>query len=377
MKIGIIIKNYATVNEFSKTGMPTKGGADFHAENQAKQLISLGHNVYIMSKRSKYKLQARENYCDIDVVRLHAPFRWLESILRLVSTHSNTDVFYIFGNPEFAVWPVLFAKLIKKRTILILTQNEPINVKNTWRNRILCKCDKYIAISNSIKQIMNTQMHVPENKISVLPQGVDITIFNGADNAEKNELREKEQIHIGHPIVLFCARISLVKGVDTMQKAWRKVHSKRPDALLVVVGGGDKHLVADIINTGQELEHSIRFIGEVLDTSIWYKIADIYFFPSRGEGLPTSLMEALASGVPSVVSKVSGCEDLLFDDQNGYLVESEDAETMAERILYLLDNKEVCDRMAKWARKYACEYLDSSVLKYKLEQIVTKDIHRS
>lgn len=371
MKLGMIIRNYAVINEFSRTGMPTKGGADFHAENQAKQMISLGHQVYIMAKRSKFKLPARETFEEIDVVRIHGPIRWLESIVRLFTTHRDTDVFYIFNNPEFAVWVLLFAQLFRKPSVLVLTQNEPINIKKGWRNKVFCACDRYIAISYSIKNLMIKEMGIPEEKVYVLPQGVDVNRFFRLGNSEKRLQRERNKIPIGCPVVLFCARVAIAKGVDTLQKAWTIVHAKNKDAILLVVGGGDEHLIEDIVNTSQNLDGSIRVLGEVKDPAPWYQIADIYFFPSRSEGLPTSLMEAMASGLPSVTSKVSGCEDLVIDNKTGYLVDCEDATTMADRILELIDN--VCKReeLGEQARQYAVKDLDCNKLKYRLESILS------
>ena len=79
MKIGIIIKNYAVGEVFDKSGMPNKCGAEFHAENHGKLFAEKGNSVYIMTKKSHLLTRGRETLNGIDVVRLHAPFRWLES----------------------------------------------------------------------------------------------------------------------------------------------------------------------------------------------------------------------------------------------------------------------------------------------------------
>ena len=89
MKIGIIIKNYAVGEVFDKSGMPNKSGAEFHAENHGKLFMENGHTVYLMTKKSHLLTKDRETLNGIDVVRLHAPFRWLESILRLYTTHKS------------------------------------------------------------------------------------------------------------------------------------------------------------------------------------------------------------------------------------------------------------------------------------------------
>ena len=78
MNICLLVKDFAVGKKFSKDGLPTKSGAEFHAENHARQLIALGNRVTIMAKKRYYFTAARENLDGIDLVRLHAPFRWLE-----------------------------------------------------------------------------------------------------------------------------------------------------------------------------------------------------------------------------------------------------------------------------------------------------------
>ena len=104
MHIGLFVKDFAIGKKFSKDGLPTKSGAEFHAENHAKQLIKRGHKVSIFAKKRYWFTKSRENIECIDLVRLHAPFRWLEIICRLLTTHRDVDAFYIIGAPKFAVW---------------------------------------------------------------------------------------------------------------------------------------------------------------------------------------------------------------------------------------------------------------------------------
>ncbi|MEE1362360.1 MAG: hypothetical protein U0K23_07255 [Selenomonadaceae bacterium] len=150
MHIGLFIKDFAVGKKFSKDGLPTKSGAEFHGENHAKQLIKRGNEVTIFAKKKYWFTKARENLDGIDLVRLHAPFRWLEIILRLLTTHRNIDAFYIIGTPKFAVWAVLWAKLMNKPVTLAITAKMEIFKRDTWRNKILSLCDNYIATSKEI-----------------------------------------------------------------------------------------------------------------------------------------------------------------------------------------------------------------------------------
>lgn len=371
MKIGIFIKDFAVGNRFTKTGLPVKSGAEFHAENQAQQLLSLGHQVFIMAKKRLFRTKGRETLAGVDLVRLHAPVRFLEILLRLISTHKNTDAIYIFGVPTFAVWAVLWAKMWGKPTTLVLTSiTEAIDPKKNWRNKILCNCDKYIANSQQMYQGMQNIMQVPANKIVLLPHGIDIKRFYPLAKIEKARVRQQLNLPIERKIVLFTSRVVLNKGVDTLQKLWQLVYKRDPKALLIVVGGGHEYLLQELKTLGEKLNGSIRVFGEVDDTTPWYQMADAYIFPSRFEGLPTSLMEAIATGLSCVVSDIGGCQDLIQEGINGYLVHPENPELMAERLLDILADEELTLKLSTAGVEFAQERLDSNKLKYTLEKII-------
>ena len=372
MKIGIFIKNYAVGKKFDKSGVPNKSGAEFHAENHAKLLSKYGDDVYVMTKKTYMFTKGREKVNGIDVCRLHDPIRWLEVMARLLTTHKHTDCFYIVGTPKFAVWAVLMARWLHKPTTLVLTSKSEIFEKNAnWRLKLLASCDNYIAISAEIARGLREKAQIAEQKIHILPQGVDtVQRFHPAIVTDKVQLRKKYNFPQDKIIVLFCARVVLNKGIDTMLKAWRLVREKDKDIVLVVVGGGVTTLLDEIKKAGKELDNSITVTGEVDRTDDYYKLADLYLFPSRFEGLPTTLMEAIASGLPCIASKIGGDEDLVNPAQAGILVNPEDYELFADTILNLAHDQALRAYYSKNGREYAVKNLDSTVLLEPLRKIL-------
>jgi len=358
MKIGIFIKNYAVGKKFDKSGVPNKSGAEFHAENHAKLLNKYGDETYVMTKKTYFFTKNREIVNGVDVCRLHAPFRWLEICFRLLTTHKNTNCFYIVGVPKFAVWAILMARWLNKPTTLVLTSNsEFFAQEDGWRQNILTKCDNYIAISQEIAKGLEEKNHIPREKIHVLPQGIDTSKrFYPVTENEKINLRQKYDLPIDKIIVLFCARVVLNKGTDTMQKAWRIVMKQNKNMQLLVVGGGLETLLDEIKNTGLELNNSIKVVGEVDNTEEYYQLADIYLFPSRFEGLPTTLMEAIACGLPCIASNIGGVEDLVPPAKAGVLIAPEDYEGFADAILNLANNNLLRKQYGFAGRKYAKEH---------------------
>ena len=371
MKICLLVKDFAVGKKFDKNGLPNKSGAEFHAENHALQLIKLGNEVTIMAKKRYFFTKARENLSGIDLVRLHAPFRWLEIILRLLTTHRNVDAFYILGAPKFAVWAIIMAKLLGKPVTMALTRRDEIfDTKSSWRNKIFSKCDNYIAISHEIERGFIQSGGISPNRVTVLPQGIDTQKYPPPDDKIKQNLKKQHGLEEDTPVVLFCARVVISKGIDTLMKVWVEIHEKIPTAKLFVVGGGLHELLAELKDLSQKLDNSIEVIGEVDKPQEYYQIADVYIFPSRQEGLPTTLIEAMSSGLPAIVSDIGGCEDLTFDAETGYRINSEDVEGFIERTVQLLKDSKLRQMFSNNAVKFAREHCDYSKVIPQLETIL-------
>ena len=118
------------------------------------------------------------------------------------------------------------------------------------------------------------------------------------------------------------------------------------------------------------MDNSIEVIGEVDKPQEYYQIADVYIFPSRQEGLPTTLIEAMSSGLPAVVSDIGGCEDLTFDAETGYRIHSEDVEGFIERTVQLLEDSKLRQIFSNNAVKFAREYCDYSKVIPQLQTIL-------
>ena len=360
MNICLLVKDFAVGKKFSKDGLPTKSGAEFHAENHARQLIALGNRVTIMAKKRYFFTAARENLNGIDLVRLHAPFRWLEIIIRLLTTHRDIDAFYVIGIPSFAVWAILFARLFHKPVTLALTgKAEIFDGKSSWRHKIFTKCNHYIATTREIAEGFYERGGIDPSKITVLAHGIDTDRYPQSTEELRAELKTQHGLEPSTKVLLFCARVVINKGIDTVMKFWRTIHKKKPSAKLFVVGGGKTELLAQLRELSAELDGSIEVIGEVDAPQTFYQMADVYVFPSRHEGLPTSLIEAMSSGLPSIVSDIGGCNDLIFNGVTGFRVPVEDADAYAVEIMRLFDDDDTRLNLGANAAYYVrrkCDY---------------------
>jgi len=182
----------------------------------------------------------------------------------------------------------------------------------------------------------------------VIPNGVDLNSFHPEN---KNGARIEMDLPINKKIILFVGgnlRKSKWKDYQTLKSTVKNISNYGIDVLCVVVGGESSSVIYG--------EAEIKFIPFVSDSSIlthYYNAADIYVHPARVDTFPTVILEALACGTPVVASAVGGIPEQIIEGKTGFLVPPGDSQTMAERIIFLLEHEEVRHQMGKQAAEDA------------------------
>jgi len=185
-----------------------------------------------------------------------------------------------------------------------------------------------------------------------------------------------DPVNEGIRMLLAVGRLSGEKGFDVLLDAVSRLAAEGRRICLDLVGEGveRKALERQIVQAGLEgvarLRGYVPFGAELLD---YYRRADLFVLPSRsGEGVPQVLLEAMATGTPVVATAVEGVPYLIKDGENGLLVASEDAASLAERIAELLDDRELADNLAERGRAFAsvhtlereCDNIVSTISRY-------------
>lgn len=369
MNILILVRDYKSgiINE--KNGMPAKSGAEIHVERHALAFKEQGHHVTVMAKKRLLKTPIKEMIDGIQLIRLPSGFRSWMCIYYFLKNIKNLDAVYVFGQPSFNLTAIMMSYLCKIPAVFVSTMTgeafetiksdkyfgelKPFRKYHNW---VLKLCSDYIAISREIgKEFIANGFN--KEKVHVMPQGVDISKFKTISAIEKRAYREKLGLPVDKKIVLFCSRLDVRKGVDILLATWKSIHEKSPDAHLLVVGGGLAEHVQQL-KTLMQNDQSITYAGEVEEPLIYFQLSDVFAFPSRREGCPNVLMEAMACGCAPVTSKIGGCEDLIIDGQNGILFTSEDRQEYEEALVDLLNDGDKIKRLGKNAAQEAINRLD-------------------
>jgi len=188
-------------------------------------------------------------------------------------------------------------------------------------------------------------------KTIIFPWGTDIEHFTQKTFGRSNV----------KTFTLFCSRTwEPIYGVDVLARAFVKVANVDPDVNLILLGGGSQGAKIRQILTGGGVMERVHFGGHVAQADLprWYHMADIYISPSHVDGSSVTLMEALASGLPCLVSDIAGNKEWIEDGVNGWLFRDGDVDDLAEKILNAIKNRKSFKKFGEAARKTAEQKAD-------------------
>jgi glycosyltransferase involved in cell wall biosynthesis len=225
--------------------------------------------------------------------------------------------------------------------------------------------DVVIALNKTMYGALAEKARINPREIVIIPNGVDIEFFRPGlkDEQTLSKYGLEEQNYI-----LFVGRVSPEKGVHILVKAFEQIVNKIPkDLKLVVVGpltGAfnstrlSSYAEAMIKFTREKLYEKVIFTGAIDRNSlrVLYSNAYCLILPSLAEAFPMVLLEAMASGIPPIGSTAGGIPDIIIDGINGLLFKKRDWKDLANKLLMLIEDKSLRNKLAINARKHIEEH---------------------
>lgn len=344
-------------------------GVDLQAITQLQALKAAGHTTTVIAKKRSFASKVHEIVDGIEVYRIGpSGLYWFWTALLLWRLRHDLDVVHILGQRVTTYVTLLLCHFFKIPTVIKI----PItHLHFSWKrfhkriilnveNHISRHASAYIAISTEIADQLAAEGFYPE-RIKRLPNGVDMKRFFPA--ADKTSLRNQLGLPVRKKVVLYSGRLINRKGFDLVLAAWPEIAAACPDAHLVVVGGGHGKDVEALKQLDTKMGGgTITYVGGVANPAPYLAACDLYLFPSRREGLPNALLEAMACGCACVASRISGCTDLIIPEKTGLLFPSGDAPVMAKAAIRLLKDDLLAQRVRTEAHALiASEYEIHSV----------------
>ena len=349
--------------------------------NYAPGLQQRAVQMQVLTLKTRPDLADQENMNGINVRRLEPPEdmaggslrgihqqrrRLLKNALRQCGPEDGAPQVLQPNALSWLMWPQLLQARRRGIPIVhnVMIAPESLSAAGgvmAVRQRLMMKLTfglvpRVVMLSSALGRTCRQHYHLRAEQVLVIPNGVDVRRFKpAADSAARALLREQLHISPSAHVVLFVGGVMPRKGVDLLLRAWNEVSERDAEALLLVVGSNgprDSHqsgalsaelrgYMTTLDTLRQNLKHpaSVRFVGEVSDPVPYFQAADVFAFPSHREGLPNAMLEAMASGLPSLITSFVGLpapgEELGHPDEHFLLLER-DADIWSRTLVEML-----------------------------------------
>ncbi len=344
---------------------PVYSGAGQQAYYLSKSLANFGHQITVLTQY-KNGMQKKERQDGFKVVRLKSLggrvlFSYLFGIkaaLWLLLRWNQFDILHVHGINLWGLPAMLIARLLGMSVVAKMTllgEDDPPGLEKMKFGRLRKKVywfpHKVIALTQAqLEQYRRSEF--PNHKVVQIPNGVDLSRYFPVSAESKVSLKKKLNLPTEKSVVLFVGKISIRKGVPLLMEAWTN-HLQNENIMLCLVGPENlerdySNQVRDLIKS-KRLENRIRMAGPQKNIAEYLQAADVFVLSSNREGLPNSLLEAMACGLPCIVAAMPEYDHIFNSDAPVLImIENISAANLAEAIVELTNstNREKLGRRA-------------------------------
>jgi glycosyltransferase involved in cell wall biosynthesis len=255
----------------------------------------------------------------------------------------------------------------------LILNHDHTNDPHRIDNKLLLALDKstnrlarhIIAVAGACRDFLIRHESIPPEKITLVPNAIDLRRFSPG-KLTRRECRAALGLLSDGPVIAGVGRLNPQKNFSLFLDIAAALAPKFPDVCFLLAGEGPEESMLRDKAKALGLDDRVVFSGYVADTRSVYVAADLLLMPSRFEGLPMTLLEAMAMGLPVVASNLDGIAEVVADGREGFLVEPGDTASFVDRISRLLENPALASDFATHARqkieaRFSVERMTSAV----------------
>jgi len=292
----------------------------------------------------------------VDVVQRRPGVDWRLS-LRLARHFARRRVALIHAHQYTPFFYALAARLLYQHSPILFTEHGRWVPDYPRRRRILAnrlllqRRDRVVGVGEVVRKALIVNEGIPARRVGVVHNGVDLTPYRQfADRAEvRRELRLADEDFV----LIQVARLVPIKDHLTALRTLQKTVCQLPQARLVLVGEGpEENAIREFISRHHLHDH-VRFLGLRSDVPRLLPAADAFLLTSINEGIPLTVIEAMAAGLPIVSTDVGGVAEVVRDGETGLLARPGDVEGLAHHVLRLGASPEERTHMGRAGRERA------------------------
>ncbi len=320
----------------------------------------LVHNLACNLDRSRFKPAVAwffgdtvlNEFKDLDIPLYHVPKRKrvdLGAMQTLGEIIRKEDIHIVNAHHFMSMFYSFYGSKIKNNAKLVYTEHSEWEIDHiSWKWKIIghyfmSRAEAAVGVSQPISARIQEKFKAEQSKIVTIQNGVSLESVSPVCN--RVALKKNLGLANTDKVIGIVANFRQVKNHLFLLKAFAKIIKDYSNTKLLLIGQGFKF---DPENSEQELRNFVRennlqknvlFLGYRPDIPDILGIMDVFCLTSHKEGLPISLIEAMASGLPVVGTNTDGIKDVIISNRNGFLVETDDVEALKDRLSLLINNE--------------------------------------
>lgn len=228
-----------------------------------------------------------------------------------------------------------------------------------WVEKLLAPTTELLMVMNKIDEQLAIRYKLGK-KVRFIPgMGVNFSTFSDISKDNKEELKKANGFKPSQYLIFGAAEMSKRKNQGELIRAFAQASSQEPSLHLLLAGDGSlKNEYIEIAKKHGLIDH-VTFLGHIQNIDKFLSMCDAFISSSRIEGLPFSIMEAMAAGLPVIASRIKGHTDLLESTQNELLYDLGDEEALADKMLLLAQNrlfgKQIGEKNIEFVQQYGLD----------------------
>jgi len=316
-----------------------EGGVERGVVELNREYTKIGIDSYIISNGGKLDTQIKLDggthikfdVCSKNIFTSFSRINKLKKILKQI----NPDIIHV--RSRVPAWLVYFAN--KKLNIRVVSTVHGFNSVSFY-SKVMQNANAVICVSGSIKEYIQKHYQTPEDKITIIPRGIDLELFN-LSNIDDDFIKDfKNKYDLENKFIISSiGRITQLKDYETFIKAISLIKNKIPNVKALIVGGvrSDKQ---EYLNLLKELIIELDLNENIIFTGSQSKIAEIYALSDvvvssskKPESFGRAVAESIAMNTPVIATNHGGVKDIIIKNKNGFFFEVGDEEELANNII--------------------------------------------
>ena len=272
----------------------------------------------------------------------------IKSVRKIITTE-NIDIVHCHQYTPY-VYGVL-ASLVTGSKVVFTEHGRFHPDRYSWKRRIInpllsMATSSITAISEATKEALASFEWFSRKSITVIYNGIEATV-------PPTGYRNQNNLNLTDQNIVFgtITRFDTIKNLPMMINAFAQVFKDNPHARLLLVGDGDERSAMETLVSELNLKDAVIFTGFQTDTKKYMSLIDVYVLSSFSEGTSMTLLEAMSFSTCCIVTAVGGNVEIIKDQQNGFVVESDNTQQLTDTMQSLTDDKNTRHKMGNEAKK--------------------------